>query len=389
MGRGTGSARGSARVAVALGLCLCAGVWEARGDVMPEEELWGREIGARVEIAGVDRFADHVFLIFPAYCTSALAALDGESLYFYDQDEFAARPNYLVLRDGPLASWIGGNQSCQGSSIYALAREVAATIDLDAMSLEGLRGFFEGDSRLFRAGSSFQFLDTPLYADKRSPLQQVDEVVRVLRLDAEGGITAVVDSDTYSFADGTTQTLPLAHTRRPPLPFKPLKPAKIAKYVATHAKWLVRQPVTPPPAPRLPEFAEEEEGETGATETTGTTGTDGAASELDGTGRAETTAAGAIAIAEESAQGTTGATATTGASEATGTTGTAGATGTTSESARAVADAAAGATGPGMGEVAGASGGDGVWVVGGLSAAAAVVIVSAIAAGRRRRRRGR
>ncbi|MBK8264751.1 MAG: hypothetical protein IPK80_25860 [Nannocystis sp.] len=275
MRRGTGSARGSARVAVALGLCLCAGVWEARGDVMPEEELWGREIGARVEIAGVDRFAEHVFFIFPAYCTSALAALDGATLYFYDQDELAARPNYLVLRDGPLASWIGGNQSCQGSSIYALAREVAATIDLDAMSLEGLRGFFEGDSRLFRAGSSFQFLDTPLYADKRSPLQQVDEVVRVLRLDAEGGITAVVDTDTYSFADGTTQTLPLAHTRRPPLPFKPLKPAKIAKYVATHAKWLVRQPVTPPPAPRLPEFAEEEEGETGATGTTGTTGTDG------------------------------------------------------------------------------------------------------------------
>lgn len=388
MRRGTGSARGSARVAVALGLCLCAGVWEARGDVMPEEELWGREIGARVEIAGVDRFAEHVFFIFPAYCTSALAALDGATLYFYDQDEFAARPNYLVLRDGPLASWIGGNQSCQGSSIYALAREVAATIDLDAMSLEGLRGFFEGDSRLFRAGSSFQLLDTPLYADKRSPLQQVDEVVRVLRLDAEGGITAVVDTDTYSFADGTTQTLPLAHTRRPPLPFKPLKPAKIAKYVATHAKWLVRQPVTPPPAPRLPEFAEEE-GESGATGTTGTTGTDGAASELDGTGRAETTVAGAIAIAEESAQGTTGATATTGASEATGTTGTAGATGTTSETAMAVADAAAGATGPGTGEAAGASGGDGVWVVGGLSAVVAVVIVSAIAAGRRRRRRGR
>ncbi len=391
MRRGSGGARALGVIAagaVAVWLSLGTGVEEARGDVMPEEELWGRERGGGGAIAGVDRFAEHVFYVFPAYCTSALAALDGESLYFYDQDEFAGRPNYLVLRDGPLASWIGGNQACQASAIYALARDVAATIDLDAMPLEALRDFFEGDSRLFRAGRSFKFLDTPLYADKHSPLQQVDEVVRVLRIDAEDGIEVVVDAATYSFSDGTTQTLPLAHTRRPPLPFRPLKPAKVAKYVASHAKWLERLPGAPPAAPRLPALAAAGPGP-GADGTGGAGTTEGTKGGSDAAGTGGSDAAGTTG------GGTAGGEMTGGGMTGGGMTGSTGVL--ASAATGAVTEArAAGAIGPETGgavvprdddpaDMSTESGsGNGAWAVA-AAAAVAAAVVGGVAARRRRR----
>ena len=64
MRRGSGGARALGVIAagaVAVWLSLGTGVEEARGDVMPGEGQWGREIGAGGAIAGVERFEEHVF----------------------------------------------------------------------------------------------------------------------------------------------------------------------------------------------------------------------------------------------------------------------------------------------------------------------------------------
>ena len=67
--------------------------------------------------------------------------------------------------------------------MYAMAREVAATVDLAAMPLLAQQAFFADDSRLFR--SDFKFVHNPPYASKGSPLRGVHEVVRALRIEAD------------------------------------------------------------------------------------------------------------------------------------------------------------------------------------------------------------
>lgn len=235
-----------------MGLALATWTAPARTDTMPPEEYEGLEsITASVAISGLSRFPDHVFYLFPVYCTTALVALDGNEadLIYFDQNEHADEPNWLALSDGPLPSWIPSESPCPGSRIYALAREFAAGVDLGGMSLADQREFFEEDPRLFR--DSFEFLDFPLWVSKYSPLAEVREVLRVTKITDEG-ISIVLDSSTYRFEDGVEQTLRLAHTRRPAFPFKPLKPEKIAKYEAAFARWEAKQPAEPPPAPRLP-----------------------------------------------------------------------------------------------------------------------------------------
>lgn len=240
--------------------------------MMPDEELFGEPISGALEITGLARFPDHVFYLYPARCTEALGALDeieSDPRFPYYDDDADSEPNYLVLRDGPIAAWVGDNAPCPVSRIYALARDIATGLDLDAMTPAARHAFFDDDSRLFR--SKFEFMSNPPYAAKGSPLKQVDEVLRALAITPEE-LTVVLESSTYSFTDGTTQTLMLAHTRRPPLPFRPLKPAKVTKYADTYAKWLARRPAEPPPAPRLPDGAEAPESDTPTTTATDDTG---------------------------------------------------------------------------------------------------------------------
>ena len=246
----------SIRVGAALvfGLVLALGPVMARPDMGPEEELFGDEISGTVEISGLSRFPEHVFYAFPLRCSRALVGLEegGEDLGLDDLkvvDGVDDQANFAVLQDGPIADWIGAGGPCQATSLYAMGREAAAGVDLAAMPLAALQTFFAEDPRLFR--SDFKLLDNPPYASTGSPLRSVDEVVRVLRIEAQA-LVVVLDEATYSFADGTVQTLKLAHTRRPELPFRPLKPAKVEKYASSYAKWEARQPLEPPPAPKLP-----------------------------------------------------------------------------------------------------------------------------------------
>jgi hypothetical protein len=246
----------SIRVGAALvfGLVLALGPVMARPDMGPEEELFGDEISGTVEITGLSRFPEHVFYAFPLRCSRALVGLEegGEDLGLDDLkvvDGVDDQANFAVLQDGPIADWIGAGGPCQATSLYAMGREAAAGVDLAAMPLAALQTFFAEDPRLFR--SDFKLLDNPPYASTGSPLRSVDEVVRVLRIEAQA-LVVVLDEATYSFADGTVQTLKLAHTRRPELPFRPLKPAKVEKYASSYAKWEARQPLEPPPAPKLP-----------------------------------------------------------------------------------------------------------------------------------------
>ncbi len=143
--------------------------------------------------------------------------------------------------------------------MYALAREVAAGVDLAAMPLAAQQAFFADDPRLFR--SDFKFVDNPPYASTGSPLRGVHEVVHALRIEADA-LVLVLDQATYRFVDGSEQTLKLAHTRRPALPFRPMKPTKVDKYASSFARWALRQPIDPPPAPKLPESFTETETET-------------------------------------------------------------------------------------------------------------------------------
>jgi hypothetical protein len=244
-----------------LGMMLALGPAVAWPDTFPEEELDGDAITAGVEIHGLARFPDHVFYLFPLRCSRALVNLDdgGQALGLEDlkvEDGVDDQPNYAELHDGPIASWIGGGGPCQETAVYAMAREVAATVDLAAMPLLAQQAFFADDSRLFR--SDFKFVHNPPYASKGSPLRGVHEVVRALRIEADA-LVLVLDEATYYFVDGSQQTLKLAHTRRPDLPFRPMKPTKIEKYASSFAKWELRQPTEPPPAPKLPESFEETE----------------------------------------------------------------------------------------------------------------------------------
>ncbi|MCY1058481.1 hypothetical protein [Nannocystis sp. SCPEA4] len=244
---------------LAVGMSLATCLVTARADVMPEAEYDGQEIDAVTELSGASRFPDHVFYVFPAYCTQALAKFtaslesgDGEPeidpLFYYD-DKYDDRPNYLVVSDGTLPRWTSGKTPCISSTLYSLAREVAAGIDLDNMQLAEMHRFFTEDPRVFR--STFEFQDSPLYAAKYSRLRTVHEVVRILRV-GPSEIVTVLDAATYRFDDGTEQTLRLAHTDRPALPFKPLKPEKIDKYAGKYARWEARQALEPLPAPLLP-----------------------------------------------------------------------------------------------------------------------------------------
>lgn len=257
-----------AGVAVVCGGVLALGPAVAWPDMFPEDELWGFAVTGRVEVRGVTRFPGHVFYVFPLRCSRALVSLDegGQDLGLSDlevEDGVDDLVNYGELGDGPLASWVGPNGPCPKSEVFALSREVAATVDLAGMSLAQQAAFFADDPRLFR--SKFEFIGSPPYVAKGSPLREVDEVVRVLRIDADA-LVVVLDETTYRFVDGTEQTVKLGHTRRPPeLPFRPLRPEKVAKYASSYAKWEARQPVEPPPAPRLPEGAEEEAATGGGT----------------------------------------------------------------------------------------------------------------------------
>lgn len=246
----------SIRVGAALvfGLVLALGPVMARPDMGPEEELFGDQISGTVEITGLSRFPEHVFYAFPLRCSRALVGLEegGEDLGLDDfkvVDGVDDQANFAVLQDGPIADWIGAGGPCQATALYAMGREAAAGVDLAAMPLAALQTFFAEDPRLFR--SDFKLVDNPPYASTGSPLRSVHEVVRVLRIEAQA-LVVVLDEATYSFADGTVQTLKLAHTRRPELPFRPLKPAKVEKYASSYAKWEARQPLEPPPAPTMP-----------------------------------------------------------------------------------------------------------------------------------------
>lgn len=247
-----------------LGLALALGPAVAWPDVFPEEELYGDAIAASTAITGLARFPDHVFYLFPLRCSRALVNLDdgGQALGLEDlkvEDGVDDQPNYAELHDGPIAEWIGPGGPCQETAVYALAREVAAGVDLAAMPLAAQQAFFADDPRLFR--SDFKFVDNPPYASTGSPLRGVHEVVHALRIEADA-LVLVLDQATYRFVDGSEQTLKLAHTRRPALPFRPMKPTKVDKYASSFARWALRQPIDPPPAPKLPESFTETETET-------------------------------------------------------------------------------------------------------------------------------
>jgi hypothetical protein len=187
--------------ALVLGMMLALGPAVAWPDTFPEEELDGDAITAGVEIHGLARFPDHVFYLFPLRCSRALVNLDdgGQALGLEDlkvEDGVDDQPNYAELHDGPIASWIGGGGPCQETAVYAMAREVAATVDLAAMPLAAQQAFFADDSRLFR--SDFKFVHNPPYASKGSPLRGVHEVVRALRIEADA-LVLVLDEATYYF----------------------------------------------------------------------------------------------------------------------------------------------------------------------------------------------
>lgn len=262
-------------------LVLALGPVVARSDMFPEEELYGFEISTSAEIVGLSQFPEHVFYLFPLRCTRALVGLDEGGVGLGNEDlkveeGLDDQPNYAVLQDGALDSWIGEHNPCPASGLYAMGREAAAGVDLAAMSLEAQQTFFADNRRVFR--SEFKFIDRPQYANTGSPLRAVHEVIKVLRID-EYGIKAVIEEVSYRFEDGTEQTVKLAHTKRPPeLPFRAMKPAKVAKYESAYAKWLARQPSAPPVAPELPwlgdvaETSGEGGGESGATDGAAVTG---------------------------------------------------------------------------------------------------------------------
>lgn len=272
-----------------LGVGLVLGSLVARSDMGPEEELFGDAITASVSIGGIGQFPGHVFYLFPLRCSRALVSLEegGEELGVDDVkviDGVDDQPNFAVLQDGPIDSWVGGGDPCQISSVYAMDRDMAAGIDLASKTLAEQQAFFADDPRLFR--TDFKFVDNPPYAGTGSPLRSVHEELRVLRVDAEA-LVIVLDEATYRFVDGTEQTLKLAHTRRPELPFRPLKPEKIAKYASSFGKWETRHSGAPPPAPRLPAGAEERLAELAAeqaAEAAAETGTETGAGTGAGTG---------------------------------------------------------------------------------------------------------
>lgn len=235
--------------AVWLALVTCPAV--ASGDALPYDELTERPIDVTVELSGLAQFPDHVFYLYPSRCTTALGALDSEGPEFV-----LSRPelrddhdDYRELHDGPLAAWLSQSNYCASSRIYALARSIAEEIDLDAMTPVARQQFFDEDPRLFHAALALP--DEIQALSKYSRLRGLHEVLRVSRISASG-LNIVVDAATYRFAGGIEQTLRLAHTQRPALPFKPLGQDKLDRYAAAFAAWEARQPATPPSPPRLP-----------------------------------------------------------------------------------------------------------------------------------------
>ena len=235
--------------AVWLTLATCPAA--AGGDALPYDELSERPIDVTVELTGLAQFPDHVFFLYPSSCTTALGALDVEGPeYVLSRPELRGdHDDYRELHDGPLDAWLSQGNYCANSRIYALARSIAGGIDLDAMTPVARQQFFDRDPRLFHAGLALP--DEIQALSKYSRLRGLHEVLRVSRLSASG-LTIVVDAATYRFAGGIEQTLRLAHTQRPALPFKPLRQDKLDKYAAAFAAWEARQPANPPTAPKLP-----------------------------------------------------------------------------------------------------------------------------------------
>lgn len=239
--------------AVWLALATCPTA--ASGDALPYDELSERPIDVTVSLTGLAQFPGHVFYLYPSRCTAALGALDVEgSEYVLSNPELRGdHDDYRELHDGPLDAWLSQSNYCANSRIYALARSIAGRVDLDAMTPVARQQFFDADPRLFRAGLDLP--DAVQALSKYSRLRGLHEVVRVSRLTASG-LTLVVDAATYRFAGDIEQTLRLAHTQRPALPFKPLSQDKLDKYSAAFAAWEARQPAGPASAPMLPTPAE-------------------------------------------------------------------------------------------------------------------------------------
>jgi len=231
--------------AMMVGALCVLGPGVARADDTVPEELLRRPIEASVELRGLAGAPGYGFYLFPVYCTTPLAALDGPAplISAFMEDEQLGRPNYAELRDGPLAAWIPEGEVCRPSKLYALPRAVAAEVDLPAMSLEALARFFAEDRRVLRG--ALRLLDDPPEVPPHSRLRAVHEVVRVLGVEAGAGIEVVVDAATYRFTDGSEQTLKLGHTRRPALPFAPLGAAKVEAYAAAYARWDAKHPPEP------------------------------------------------------------------------------------------------------------------------------------------------
>ena len=147
--------------AMMVGALCVLGPGVARADDTVPEELLRRPIEASVELRGLAGAPGYGFYLFPVYCTTPLAALDGPAplISAFMEDEQLGRPNYAELRDGPLAAWIPEGEVCRPSKLYALPRAVAAEVDLPAMSLEALARFFAEDRRVLRG--ALRLLDDP------------------------------------------------------------------------------------------------------------------------------------------------------------------------------------------------------------------------------------
>lgn len=90
------------RMPLLVGMSVVTCLVTARADVMPDEAYGNKEVVAATEIAGVSRFPDHVFYVFPAACTEAVARFtasfesDAQDVAidprFYYADENSASP---------------------------------------------------------------------------------------------------------------------------------------------------------------------------------------------------------------------------------------------------------------------------------------------------------
>lgn len=235
--------------AVGLFVATCPAL--VRGDAAPYDEESERPVEVSLELSGLAQFPEHVFYLYPTRCTDALAALDvdGAEEVLKRSELLGSRDDFLELRDGPLAAWLADSNYCASSRIYALARSVAAEVDLAAMDPVARSSFFEEDHRLFRP--DLELPSDILAVSKYAKLRSVHEVLRVRRITA-AGVSLVIDAATYRFVDGTEQTLRLAHTRRLMVPFSPFAQARLDKVAAAFAAWEARQPAQPPKAPLLP-----------------------------------------------------------------------------------------------------------------------------------------